>query len=136
MQPGGILETALYVTDLEAAAGFYADILGLEEITRVEGRHIFYRCGGGVLLLFNAAETVKPSTNPDMPVPVHGSTGDGHVCFSATAAELDQWREKLTSAGIAIEADFHWPNGARSIYVRDLSGNSIEFAEPKLWGFE
>ena len=26
-----------------------------------------------------------------------------------------------------------WPNGARSIYVRDPAGNSLEFAEPALW---
>ncbi len=35
--------------------------------------------------------------------------------------------------GIAIEADFDWPNGAHSIYFRDPSGNSLEIAEPKLW---
>ena len=34
----------------------------------------------------------------------------------------------------AIEADFRWPNGARSIYVRDPAGNSIELADPAIWG--
>ncbi|TIR45476.1 MAG: glyoxalase/bleomycin resistance/extradiol dioxygenase family protein, partial [Mesorhizobium sp.] len=24
--------------------------------------------------------------------------------------------------------------GGRSIYIRDPSGNSIEFAEPRIWG--
>jgi catechol 2,3-dioxygenase-like lactoylglutathione lyase family enzyme len=34
---------------------------------------------------------------------------------------------------VEIEADFHWPAGGRSIYFRDPSGNSLEFAEPKIW---
>lgn len=40
----------------------------------------------------------------------------------------------LGAHDFAIEADFFWPNGARSIYFRDPSGNSIEFAEPSIWG--
>ena len=43
---------------------------------------------------------------------------------------------RLESFGVEIEADFEWPNGARSVYVRDPDGNSIEFAEPKLWGID
>ena len=37
-------------------------------------------------------------------------------------------------AGIAIEADFEWPGGGRSIYFRDPAGNCLEFAEPRIWG--
>jgi catechol 2,3-dioxygenase-like lactoylglutathione lyase family enzyme len=133
-RPDGILETALYVTDLDASARFYRDIIGLDEIARVEGRHVFFRCGEGVLLLFDAAETVKSSSNPDMPVPTHGATGPGHACFRVAARHLDEWRGGLEQAGVDIEADFRWPNGARSIYFRDPSGNSLELAEPKLWG--
>ena len=54
-------------------------------------------------------------------------------CFSASAAQLVAWRERLADAGHEIEADFAWPNGARSIYFRDPAGNSIEIAEPRLW---
>lgn len=133
--PSAILETALYVANLNVARSFYGDLLGLEEVTAVEGRHVFYRCGRGMLLLFVAAETVKPPGNPKMPVPAHGATGPGHACFSASAGELDGWARLFAGRGIEIEADFCWPNGARSIYVRDPSGNSIEFAEPRLWGF-
>ena len=39
----------------------------------------------------------------------------------------------LEGAGIAIEADFEWPGGGRSLYVRDPAGNSVEFAEPRIW---
>jgi catechol 2,3-dioxygenase-like lactoylglutathione lyase family enzyme len=133
--PSAILETSLYVGSIGEARDFYGGLLGLEEVTAVEGRHVFYRCGHGMLLLFVAVETVKPPGNPKMPVPAHGATGQGHACFSATADELDLWAEAFAENGIEVEADFCWPNGARSIYVRDPSGNSVEFAEPRLWGF-
>ncbi|WP_424933620.1 VOC family protein [Amaricoccus macauensis] len=131
-----ILETAVYASDLDAAEAFYGGVLGLEKVTRVGDRHVFFRCGEGMLLIFNPALTVEPPSNPDMPVPPHGATGLGHMCFGASAAELDELAERLPREGVAIEADFRWPNGARSVYVRDPAGNSIEFAEPRLWGFE
>ena len=135
MTPAAILESALYVTDLAAAEDFYGGLLGLERIGKVEGRHVFYRCGQGVLLLFNA-DTTRHAPPPDarLPVPPHGAAGEGHLCFAATADEIDAWRGKLEANGIGIEADFLWPSGGRSIYVRDPSGNSIEFAEPRIWG--
>ncbi|WP_419907227.1 VOC family protein [Hoeflea sp.] len=133
--PGHILETALYAGDLDAAERFYGDLLGLEKVTRMGDRHVFFRCGRGMVLIFNPDESVKPAQNPAMPVPVHGTRGNGHMCFGATAQELDSIADALTAAGVAIEADFHWPGGGRSIYVRDPAGNSIEFAEPRIWGF-
>ena len=135
MKPSAILESALYVTDLDAAEAFYRDVLGLEKIAKVDGRHVFFRCGEGVLLLFNA-EATRPAPPPDakLPVPPHGTVGQGHLCFAATVEEIDGWRVALTRRGIAVEADFEWPQGGRSIYFRDPSGNSIEFAEPRIWG--
>lgn len=135
MQPSAILESALYVTDLDAAEAFYRDVIGLERIARVDGRHVFFRCGQGVLLLFNA-EATKNAPPPDakLPVPPHGTVGEGHLCFAASAGEIDEWKAALEQRGIVIEADFEWPQGGRSIYLRDPSGNSIEFAEPRIWG--
>ena len=130
------LETALYAPDLDAAEAFYGGVLGLERATRAGDRHVFFRLDGAMLLIFNPAETEKPPADPALPVPPHGARGPGHVAFAATAGELDRWRERLTAAGVAIEADFRWPNGARSIYLRDPAGNSVELAEPRLWGFE
>ncbi|MEO1492210.1 MAG: VOC family protein [Pseudomonadota bacterium] len=129
-----ILETALYAEDLDAAATFYEETLGLERRVDVPGRHVFFSVEGGVLLLFNPNATTAPPRDPRMPVPPHGVTGEGHVCFAASADEIEAWTAKLTAAGIEIEADFEWPQGGRSIYFRDPAGNSIEFAEPRIWG--
>jgi catechol 2,3-dioxygenase-like lactoylglutathione lyase family enzyme len=53
--------------------------------------------------------------------------------LAAEGRDIEAWREQLVKAGVAIEADFTWPNGARSIYFRDPAGNSVEIAEPRLW---
>lgn len=134
MTPSGVLETVLYVSDLDAARVFYADVLGLEPFTTVEGRHMFYRCGNQVILLFNAEATRVPAAGAAIVVPTHGAVGEGHLCFRASAAEIENWRNRLVDKGIEIEADFEWPQGGRSIYFRDPSGNSLEFAEPRIWG--
>lgn len=129
----GLLEAALYAEDLDAARDFYHRLLGMEVVAWVEGRHIFFRAGLTVLLVFNPHETVKPSQNPDLPVPSHGATGAGHVCLCASRSDIAVWRNHLTQESVAIEAEFDWPNGARSLYLRDPAGNSVEFAEPRLW---
>jgi catechol 2,3-dioxygenase-like lactoylglutathione lyase family enzyme len=135
MTPASILESALYVKDLDAAETFYAEVLGLDRIAKVCGRHVFFRCGAGVLLLFNAEATRQaPPAGARLPVPPHGAEGEGHLCFASTAAEIENWQAHLKEHGVGIEADFEWPGGGRSIYFRDPSGNSLEFAEPRIWG--
>ncbi len=134
MQPTAILESALYVDDLDAAERFYTGVLGLEVISKVDERHVFLRCGQGVLLLFNPERTVEPPA-PDarFPVPPHSAKGEGHLCFRASETEIDAWKSRLTGQGIAIESEFTWPTGGRSIYFRDPAGNSLEFANPIIW---
>jgi catechol 2,3-dioxygenase-like lactoylglutathione lyase family enzyme len=130
----GTLESSLYARDLGAAESFYAGALGLPVVLRQPGRHVFFRVGGSILLIFNPDATAEgPQPDSRLPVPGHGATGPGHYCFSVAPEEMDRWRVHLEAAGVAIEADFLWPNGARSIYVRDPAGNSVEFSEPALW---
>ncbi len=134
MTPAGILETVLYARDLVAIDTFYRDVLGLDPFARADGRHLFYRCGDQVLLIFNPDATRVPPALGALPVPPHGADGQGHVCFRAARADIDAWRGRLAAAGVAIEADFEWPGGGRSIYFRDPAGNCLEFAEPRIWG--
>ncbi len=141
MKPSSILETVLYATDLDAARMFYADVIGLDFYSEVKGRHVFFRLDRGMLLIFNSDATEIPPNPGALPVPPHGARGPGHVCFSATADEIDAWRSHLTAKGIAIESEFIWPNRdptkqGRSIYFRDPAGNSVEFAEPRIWGIQ
>lgn len=127
-----VLETVLYADDLSAIERFFRHVLGQEPCTSLPGRHLFFRCGDQMLLYFNADATRRPSSGP-FPVPPHGASGQGHACFRASAEEIARWRERLENLGIAIEADFEWPGGGRSIYFRDPAGNCLEFAEPRIW---
>ncbi len=132
MTPGGILETVLYAGDLTSAKRFYGKVLGLDLFSEEPGRHVFFRCGAQMLLLFDPAVTETPGSS--LPVPPHGSRGPGHVCFRAESSDIETWRRRLQDAGVDIESDFEWPQGGRSIYFRDPAGNSLEFAEPRIWG--
>jgi catechol 2,3-dioxygenase-like lactoylglutathione lyase family enzyme len=135
--PSGILETVLYVADLERAEIFYRDVMGLTFVSKAKGRQVFFRLGNQMLLIFNPAVTViAPLPQAKLPVPPHGATGQGHVCFKASAQEIDVWRAHLIAKGVSIEADFLWPSGGRSIYFRDPAGNCLEFAEPRIWGLD
>lgn len=134
MRPDGVLETVLYAVDLEATESFYRDVLGMEPFSKQAGRQLFYRCGDQVILIFDPEATRQPPKPGALPVPPHGMAGEGHVCFRASAQEIDAWRRLLEQKGVAIEADFLWPSGGRSIYFRDPVGNCLEFAEPKIWG--
>jgi catechol 2,3-dioxygenase-like lactoylglutathione lyase family enzyme len=125
-----ILETCLYVDDLERAEHFYRDVLGLTVESPPDGRHVFFFCGQRMLLLFNPL--VSRESNDRFPA--HGSFGPGHVAFGVREAELDPWIDWLASHGVAIERTIEWPRGGRSVYFRDPSGNSLELATPRIWG--
>ena len=131
-----ILEACLYATDLDAAERFYVNALGLERFSAVPGRHVFFRCGDGMFLVFNPARTsAEASLVGGSPVPTHGATGAGHVAFAVSDADIDAWRARLVGAGVTIESEVTWPRGGRSLYIRDPAGNCVELASPKLWGF-
>lgn len=135
-QATGVLEAALYARDLDAARAFYGGVLGLEEVIARENTFVFFRCGNSMVLIFNPEETQKqPLPPPALPVPGHGADGAGHLCLAASGEELARWKRHLIDSGVEIEAEITWPNGARSIYFRDPAGNSLEIAEPRLWGF-
>lgn len=129
-----MLESCLYAEDLEAAERFYRDVVGLELIGRSPGRHVFFRCGEGVVLVFNPEQTSAEQTRVgNASVPRHGARGPGHLAFRVPDDELPRWRERLRELGVAIESEVRWPGGGESIYVRDPANNSIEFASPRLW---
>lgn len=130
MQVSRIIETCLYVEDLEAAETFYTGVLGLSVLSKVEGRHVFFRCGEGMFLLFNPRRTQQIEGT----VPSHGANGAGHVAFALNATDIAAWRAYLHANDIVIEADFAWPHGGHSLYLRDPAGNSVELTTPRTWG--
>ncbi len=132
MKANEILESCLYVDDLDAAKRFYENVLGLELFEHHERRHLFWRCGHRMLLLFLANECNVPDSN----LPRHGALGAGHLAFAVPDHEIPQWKNHLQLCGVAIEQVVDWPQGGRSLYFRDPAGNSLEVASPRIWGLD
>jgi catechol 2,3-dioxygenase-like lactoylglutathione lyase family enzyme len=130
-----ILETALYAEDLDAAERFYVQVIGLQVYKSQPPRHVFFRCGEVMLLVFNPVVTLAESsfTDDGKPLPSHGTRGAGHVAFRVNERELPSWREHLKAMNVGIDQDMVWPSGARSIFFRDPAGNHLELATPAVW---
>jgi len=125
-----IIETAIYVDDLQAAEAFYQTILGLAVIGKEAGHHVFFQVGeASVLLAFRAEATLKGDQ-----LPAHGAKGPGHFAMGIEAEAFDAWRNLLQSHGVAIEKEVEWPRGGKSIYFRDPAGNLVELVTPGVWG--
>lgn len=129
MKAQDILEVCIYAADLDAAATFYEQVMGLELLSKVEGRHVFFRCGSRMLLIFNATETRKT-----LDLPAHGTDGPGHLCFAAKNTDLPAWQTHLESHGVEIEHHATWGDRGESLYFRDPDGNSLEIGTPRIWG--
>ena len=128
-----VLETALYVEDLERAGKFYEQVLGLQVLS-ADSRFRAYDVGGkSVLLLFQRGATLDTVHLPGGTIPPHDGNGPVHLAFAVTAGELEAWEARLAAEAIAIEGRTSWPRGGHSIYVRDPDGHLVEFATPGIW---
>ena len=130
MTPKRILETCLYVDDLEKAEHFYKSILGLEVIRKEKDKHIFFKCGEQVLLLFGRKRLRSKGE-----LPWHNSNGCIHLAFAIEGSETDAWKKKLAEEKIEILSEFTWPSGGHSVYFADPDGNLLELTSPCIWGF-
>jgi catechol 2,3-dioxygenase-like lactoylglutathione lyase family enzyme len=127
----GVLETALYVDDLERAARFYEDVLGLAALTS-DSRFRAYDVGGrSILLLFRRGATLETVTLPGGTIPPHDGQGPLHIAFAVD--DLAAWELRLSESGIPVEGRTVWPRGGYSLYIRDPDGHLLEFATPGLW---
>jgi catechol 2,3-dioxygenase-like lactoylglutathione lyase family enzyme len=125
-----IIETAIYVDDLDTTETFYRTILGLTVIAKETGRHIFFQVGDSdVHLAFIADATIKG----DQRTP-HGAKGPGHFALGIEIEALGLWRQKLHEDAIAIEDEVEWPRGGKSLYFRDPAGNCVELITTGVWG--
>ena len=130
MKIRAVVETAIYVDDLQAAETFYGTVLGLPVIGTEPGRRVFFQVGeAGVLLAFLAEATLKGDQ-----LPPHGATGPGHFALGIEAEAFDAWRKLLQTHGVTIEKEIEWPRGGMSVYFRDPAGNSVELVTPGVWG--
>ena len=128
MRVRSVVETAIYVDDLNVAEDFYQRVLGLNVIAKKQDRHVFFQVGdSNVLLAFNPNTTRFEKDTP------HGASGPGHFALGIELHSYDDWRQHLRTHGVRIESEVEWPVGGRSIYFRDPAGNSVELITPGVW---
>jgi catechol 2,3-dioxygenase-like lactoylglutathione lyase family enzyme len=128
-----VIETCLYVDDLDRAGRFYEHVLGLTGLTR-DARFRAYDVGGqSVLLLFQRGATLETVHMPGGTIPPHDGHGPLHMAFAIAADALLEWEQRLRERGIEIEGRTDWSRGGHSIYFRDPDGHLLELATPGLW---
>src|SRR5687768_9224172 len=104
----GVLETALYVADLERASAFYQRLLGARELLAEADRmRALDVAGRQVLLLFRTGASTAPNPVPGGVVPPHDAQGRIHVCFAIPADALAAWESHLAALGVAVESRVH-----------------------------
>jgi catechol 2,3-dioxygenase-like lactoylglutathione lyase family enzyme len=124
-RPTGMHELVLEVQDIEAAAAFYRDVLGLNEVDRWEGdrKAIWFDAGDGVAIALWTVETGGDRA-------IHHGRGGAHVHFALRIPHnsIDAWQARLEETGLPVTR-FHFGDGNRSVYIDDPDGNCVELMD-------
>ena len=134
---GTVLETALYVTDLDRSVAFYQRVLGLPLASEPRDRMCALSLTANqVLLLFRKGGSVQAAVTPYGRIPAHEGDGSLHVAFFIPSSDFELWRDRLRRFGVDIESLVIWPGGGRSIYFRDPDNHAIELKTSNWHGRE
>ena len=125
----GILETALYVDDLERSTQFYQTLFGFEPIASskrlvalaVASRDVLLLCKRGALVMLGFRRVRQD---------VEGCL---HMAFAIPSGEYDAWKAWLERQGVAIEHELKRELGGHSLFFRDPDGHLIELTTPGTW---
>lgn len=133
----GVLETALYVDDLDRSQSFYQSAFGFKTLLRDE-RMCALKVADApsqVLLLFRKGGSTKGSPTPGGFIPPHDGNGNLHMAFSVSKDDIPAWKQYLEERDIELESEVQ-ANDGHSLYFRDPDGHCIELGTPGLWKME
>jgi catechol 2,3-dioxygenase-like lactoylglutathione lyase family enzyme len=130
----GILETALYVDDLDRSQNFYQSTFGFTELLRDERMCALQIAESPlqVLLLFRKGGSTTGSPTPGGFIPPHDGNGQLHMAFSVDVSDIATWKKYLAEQGVTLESEVQ-ANDGHSLYFRDPDGHCIELGTPGLW---
>ena len=128
-----VLETALYVDDMDRVLEFYERVIGLAVMTREDRLAALDAGQGTVLLLFLRGASAEGASFDGGWIPPHDGVGPAHFAFAIDAGDLDAWRSRLQAEGVEIESEVAWERGGTSLYFRDPAGHAVELATPGIW---
>jgi catechol 2,3-dioxygenase-like lactoylglutathione lyase family enzyme len=129
-----ILETGLYVADINRSRDFYEDVMGLRSFVSND-RFCALDVGDGasVLLLFLRGGTLEWIDLPGGRLPPHDGSGTSHFAFAIDAHQLPAWRQRLAECGVPVMSEVSWPLGGHSLYFEDPDKHVVEIATPGVW---
>lgn len=128
-----VLETSLYVEDMDRAVSFCERVMGLSVMSRGDRLTAIDAGEGTVLLLFQRGATESGVSFDGGYIPPHRGAGGAHFALAIEAGDVDSWRQHLAAHGVEIDSEVTWPRGGHSIYFQDPDGNSVELATPGVW---
>ena len=129
----GVLETSLYVDNLERASGFYTGLFGFKVLVSDARMEALSVSAKQVLLLFLKGASTSVSRTPVGALPPHDGQGNLHLAFAISTESHGGWERTLNEKGIKIESRVEWPRGGRSLYFRDPDGHLLELVTPGCW---
>jgi len=129
----GILETSLYVEDMDRSMRFYQEILQFQKMVGDERFCALRAAPQQVLLLFKLGASTQPMVIDGGTIPPHDGSGQMHLAFAISAQELEPWERWLEQHQLVIESKVRWERGGQSIYFRDPDGNLLELVTPGCW---
>jgi catechol 2,3-dioxygenase-like lactoylglutathione lyase family enzyme len=127
----GLGEIVLWTHDVEAALGFYRDLMGLEQISPPELPNRFLSTGeesGGVpamiVLVPHPERAVFPNSKAERVL--------HHLAFKVAPDRYEDLRERCQAAGLEVRGGVHPVlKGVRTFYVDDPMGNEVEIISPE-----
>ncbi|CAI0998773.1 TPA: VOC family protein [Serratia fonticola] len=128
-----VIETVLYVNDIERAAAFYQQVLQLPAMVANDRFRAYNISEQSVLLLFVAGDSLNGAHYPGGYIPPHDGSGPQHLGLAVSKAQLPLWEQQLAEHGVEIEGRMRWEQGAESIYFRDPDGHLLELVTPGIW---
>jgi catechol 2,3-dioxygenase-like lactoylglutathione lyase family enzyme len=129
----GVLETCLYVENVERSRSFYEKLFGFKTLVGDKRICVFDVAPAQVLILFERGATQEPVPVGDGFIPPHDAVGRQHFAFAIAADDFDPWKRHLAANGIDVESEIAWRSGGKSLYFRDPDGLLVELATPGLW---
>jgi catechol 2,3-dioxygenase-like lactoylglutathione lyase family enzyme len=100
----GVLETGLYVADLERTRRFYADLFHFPILSEDNRFCAFDVAGRNVLILFQQGASLAPIRLQGGAIPTHDGSGPVHLAFSISKQEYGEWQARLSANALQSKA--------------------------------
>lgn len=151
--PSHVLETCLYVRDMNQSLAFYINVLGLQPQIK-SSRLTMFPLGNTTLILFQLGMTASDSVSESGIVPGHGPDEQTlialteendkpdsdsrrlhmHYCLAVSSREeVEVWEEYLKSMEVKLRGSMNWQKGGKSVYFEDPDGHIGEIGSRGIW---